>query len=772
MTPTNKTTGKTVQEHEVLSFDRFSLSPSINDAVRAAGYTTPTPIQAQAIPCLLQGKDMIGLAQTGTGKTAAFVLPLLQRLIAEGDKTRLKSVQALILAPTRELAEQINDVIKLFSAKSSIRSLTVYGGVSHHTQVAKLKGRGVQIVVACPGRLMDHIRGRTIDLSSVEYLVLDEADRMLDMGFIPDIKAIIAKLPSDRQTMLFSATMPDEIAVLTDSYLRDPTTVRIKAEQPVDLVTHSMISLKQEDKSGRLSTWLRDNPNSVAVVFTKMKHTAKRLGESLTKSGIASASLHGNLSQGQRQKALNGFKSGKVRALIATDIAARGIDVEGVTHVINYDMPDTVEAYIHRTGRAGRASQEGAAISFVTRGDRQIVVGVERWLKRPIERLEGDVEDTKQQSAKRGSSKKAAKDGDLNEDIGKMRGNDRSRSGRNHGRSGEAGRGRMGSENSRFKSPKRGVGERADLEDFFRQDRDTSAASEDALVGRQDEAEVSDVAAKRPANKRFRDSRGERSFRGRGERRSRGDQGPDTDDTEPFFGERKERSEYKRREGDAAGDRRGRDNRSPQIRQGGSRGTRNQTAGRAQGGFARDRRGRGGFRDRNVSGDRSELGESRVGRGRSDNPANRRDDRRSDRRRDDRGSGSTRDRFNKEAQGQRPNRGLKERSNFSSEGGRSRFGGRSRREGPGGGAGRGGRKEGGFRRGNSDAKNREFRGQQDIDPQAEYVYRERDPYYIYKGEDPFKPKRGAGRAPRGRGRFGGSKDGGRGNGRRGGRRGE
>lgn len=763
---TNKTTGQTAQERTALNFDQFSLAPSISDAVRAAGYTTPTPIQARAIPCLLQGKDMIGLAQTGTGKTAAFVLPLLEKLISESDKTRLKGIQALILAPTRELAEQINDVIKLFSAKSGIRSLTVYGGVSHHTQVSKLKSNGVQIVVACPGRLMDHIRGRTINLSAVEYLVLDEADRMLDMGFIPDIKAIIAKLPADRQTMLFSATMPDEIAVLTDSYLRDPITVRIKAEQPVELVTHSMISLKQEDKSAQLNAWLRENPDTVAVVFTKMKHTAKRLGESLTKNGIPSASLHGNLSQGQRQRALQGFKSRKVRALIATDIAARGIDVEGVTHVINYDMPDTVEAYIHRTGRAGRAAQEGAAISFVTRGDRQILAGVERWLKRPIERIGGEVEDVKQQSSKRGSSKRAAKDGDFNEDIGKMRGKGRDRSGRAEGRPARERRDRGEGANSGFRPSKRGPRERTDLEAFFGEENNSPAGGEDALL---DTQQVSEVAGKR-TSKAFKDSRGERSFGGGGDRRVRGGRGADTDDAEPFFGERKGRQGDRRREGD----RRMRDDRARSPQDQGARGRRGDTAGREQGAFASERRDRGGFRDRSGRGERADFREGR-GEPRGGRPGqreNRRDEGRLERRRDERGP---RARGQGEREDQRPSRGFRERTNSGGDGSRARFGGRARRDGPEGAAVRGGRKERGFGRGKGDANKREFRGQQDIDPQAEYVYRERDPYYIYKGGDPLQPRKGAGRPPRagGRssGRFGGSKDGGRGKARRGGRRG-
>lgn len=393
----------------VASFDAIPFSPFLQETIRTVGFVKPTPIQADAIPLILEGRDLIGLAQTGTGKTAAFVLPLLQKL--SGGKK--KGVQALILAPTRELAEQINDVIKTFAGRTGVRTVTVYGGVSHRNQIAQLR-TNVQIVVACPGRLMDHVRGNTIDLSGVESLILDEADRMLDMGFMPDIKAIIAKLPPQRQTMLFSATMPEEIAQLTKSYLNDPTTVRVKAEQPVALVTHSILSIKQEDKSEKLASWLRANPDALTVVFTKMKHTAKRLGDRLTKDGVPTTSLHGNLSQAQRQKALQGFRDGRFRALIATDIASRGIDVEGITHVLNYDMPDTVEAYIHRTGRAGRASREGSALSFVTRSDRFMVKAIEQWLKSSMVRLNAEGEDSGEDdvsSASAGSSRKTRRPG-------------------------------------------------------------------------------------------------------------------------------------------------------------------------------------------------------------------------------------------------------------------------------------------------------------------------------------------------------------------------
>jgi ATP-dependent RNA helicase RhlE len=360
-------------------FDAFNLSPFLSKTIETVGYVKPTPIQAQAIPLLLEGHDLIGLAQTGTGKTAAFVLPLLQKLSA----AKSRGSKVLVLAPTRELVEQIRDVVTLLAPRTGIKSTTVYGGVSHQRQIRDLS-QHPEIIVACPGRLLDHIRGETVDLSTIEYLVLDEADRMLDMGFLPDIKKIIAELPEDRQTMLFSATMPKEIESLSQKVLRDPKTVRVNLEAPVAAVTHALLNVQAADKLATLTTWLKEHPEALVVVFTKMKHTAKKISEKLDKLGFDATSLHGNLSQAKRLQALNGFRQGDYRVLIATDIAARGIDVEGVTHVVNYDMPDTLDAYIHRTGRAGRASRSGDAIAFVTRQDRGMVRSIEKWLGAPL----------------------------------------------------------------------------------------------------------------------------------------------------------------------------------------------------------------------------------------------------------------------------------------------------------------------------------------------------------------------------------------------------
>lgn len=371
------------EEIRTLTFDDLPLAPFLKETVKAIGYINPTPIQAEAIPLVVEGRDLIGLAQTGTGKTAAFILPILEKLSG----TKEKGAKALILAPTRELAEQINDVIKALAPRTGIKSVTIYGGVSHGRQISDLRGKP-QIIVACPGRLLDHISGRTIDLKGIEYLVLDEADRMCDMGFLPDIKKIISKIPTERQTLLFSATMPEEIRDLTNGILNNPALVKVKIEDANTSVTHSMYQVAQKSKPAVLSHWLQENREALVVVFTKMKHTAKRLAEQLARRGQHVTSLHGNLSQGKRQQALNGFKDGRYRILIATDIAARGIDVKGITHVVNYDMPENLDAYIHRTGRAGRASATGDAVSFVTKADGSLLRTIERWLKAPVARLE------------------------------------------------------------------------------------------------------------------------------------------------------------------------------------------------------------------------------------------------------------------------------------------------------------------------------------------------------------------------------------------------
>ena len=364
-----------------MEFHTFNFHPHIAAGVKAAGFVTPTPIQEQAIPPVLQGKDVMALAQTGTGKTAVFVLPILERLI-NGPRGR---VRALIIAPTRELAEQINTAIAHLGRQTRLRSITIYGGVGMNPQIQKLRS-GVEIVVACPGRLLDHINQRTVDLSHVEVLVLDEADRMFDMGFLPDIRKIIKHVPVGRQTLLFSATMPDDIRRLAHEVLKAPVTVQVDYAAPASTVAHALYPVDQHLKTALLLELLRHTDTESVLVFTRTKHRAKRVGQQLENAGYQAASLQGNLSQNRRQEALDGFRNGSYQVLVATDIAARGIDVSLISHVINYDIPDSTDAYTHRIGRTGRAAKTGDAFTFVTRQDEDTVRGIERVLGEKIER--------------------------------------------------------------------------------------------------------------------------------------------------------------------------------------------------------------------------------------------------------------------------------------------------------------------------------------------------------------------------------------------------
>jgi len=364
-----------------MKFQDFNFNPRVADGVAAAGYSAPTPIQAQAIPSVMAGRDVMGLAQTGTGKTAAFALPILHRLM-DGKRG---SVRALVVAPTRELAEQINAAIGSLGKATGLSSLTVYGGVSANQQIQKLK-RGAEIVVACPGRLLDHIKQGTIDLSRLELLVLDEADQMFDMGFFPDIRRILGHLPKKRQTLLFSATMPTEIRKLAHEVLSDPVTVQVDTVAPAATVSHALYPVSQHLKAGLLQELLKHTDTESVLVFTRTKHRAKRLGKQLESSGYRATSLQGNLSQGQRQTALDGFRSGKFQILVATDIAARGIDVSQISHVVNFDIPDTPEAYIHRIGRTGRAARTGDAFTLVAAEDTMMVRAIEKVLGSTIER--------------------------------------------------------------------------------------------------------------------------------------------------------------------------------------------------------------------------------------------------------------------------------------------------------------------------------------------------------------------------------------------------
>ncbi|MEA5114038.1 MAG: DEAD/DEAH box helicase [Geobacteraceae bacterium] len=364
-----------------MNFQNFAFHPNIAAGITAAGYATPTPIQAQAIPAVVLGRDVMGLAQTGTGKTAAFVLPILQRLM----QGKRGAVRALIVAPTRELAEQTHHAIETLGRKTRLRSVTVYGGVSINPQIQKLKG-GAEIVVACPGRLLDHIGQGTVDLSGVEVVVLDEADQMFDMGFLPAIRRLLGHLPAKRQTLLFSATMPADISALARAILKNPITVQAGATTPAVTVSHALYPVAQHLKTPLLLELLKHTDTESVLVFTRTKHRAKRLGEQLEKAGYRAVSLQGNLSQNRRQAAMDGFRDGTFRILVATDIAARGIDVSQVSHVINYDMPDTAEAYTHRIGRTGRAARTGDAFSLATTEDAVMVRAIEKLLDDTIER--------------------------------------------------------------------------------------------------------------------------------------------------------------------------------------------------------------------------------------------------------------------------------------------------------------------------------------------------------------------------------------------------
>ncbi|HAM52773.1 MAG TPA: RNA helicase [Nitrospiraceae bacterium] len=381
-----------------MSFSSFNLHRRILAGVQALGYNTPTPIQRKTIPPVLQGLDLIGLAQTGTGKTAAFVLPLLERLM----KGPRGTVRALVIAPTRELAEQIDQAIASMGRQTGLRSATVYGGVSANLQIQKLRA-GVEIVVACPGRLLDHINQSTINLSHLEVLVLDEADRMFDMGFLPDIRKILKHVPAKRQTLLFSATMPDDIRRLVHEVLHDPVIVQIDPGVPAYAVAHALYPVAQHLKTELLLELLRHTDTESVLIFTRTKHRAKRLGQQLERAGHRAASLQGNLSQNRRQAALDGFRNGSYQILVATDIAARGIDVSSISHVINYDMPATADAYTHRIGRTGRAAKTGDAFTFIVREDEDMVNSIERILGEKIERRTLHGFDYKKAAPKSGS---------------------------------------------------------------------------------------------------------------------------------------------------------------------------------------------------------------------------------------------------------------------------------------------------------------------------------------------------------------------------------
>jgi len=368
-----------------MTFENLNLIEPLVRALNKKGYTQPTPIQEQAIPHLLEGRDIFGCAQTGTGKTAAFALPILQLMNAKKNPADRPAIKALILAPTRELATQISENFNVYGSNLGLKHTTVFGGVSQHWQVQALR-RGVDVLIATPGRLLDLMQQGIIKLNAVEFFVLDEADRMLDMGFINDIKRIITKLPAKRQTLLFSATLPDEIKKMVSTLLTNPVHINVSpVSSTATKVQQSVYYVKQENKRSLLQHVLKNNGIEHVLVFTRTKHGADKVVKDLNKEGIKAEAIHGNKSQNARERALKGFKDRSIRVLVATDIASRGIDVDKLTHVINYEIPEQAETYVHRIGRTGRAGESGIALSFCASAEMRYLKDINKLIKKNIE---------------------------------------------------------------------------------------------------------------------------------------------------------------------------------------------------------------------------------------------------------------------------------------------------------------------------------------------------------------------------------------------------
>ncbi|MBN2257882.1 MAG: DEAD/DEAH box helicase [Anaerolineaceae bacterium] len=364
-----------------MNFTQFNLDPRLQAGINRLGYLEPTPIQEAAIPAAVTGQDIVGTAQTGTGKTAAFVLPILNRLM-HGPRNRTR---ALIVTPTRELAEQIHESVRDLAYGTQLRSATVYGGVGPAGQIRALRA-GFEIIVACPGRLLDLAEQGHVKFGGVEVLVLDEADRMFDMGFLPSVKRVLKLVPAQRQTMLFSATFPQEVEQLAAQALHDPKRVTLGLRRPVHTVAHALFPVSQHLKTPLLLELLKRTDTASVLIFTRTRHRAHRLAQQIGRSGYKVTSLHSDRTQGQRQVAINGFKKGVYQIMVATDIAARGLDIEHISHVINYDMPNTSDDYIHRIGRTGRAEHTGDAFTLITPDDADMVRTLERLMKQPLKR--------------------------------------------------------------------------------------------------------------------------------------------------------------------------------------------------------------------------------------------------------------------------------------------------------------------------------------------------------------------------------------------------
>lgn len=375
-----------IKKNFTLSFNNLQLVEPVLQALSKEGYTTPTPIQQQAIPAILEKRDLLGCAQTGTGKTAAFTIPILQLMFQqfEVEKPKYRRLQTLILTPTRELAIQIGESLSAYGHFLPFNHKVIFGGVPQFSQVQAIRN-GVDIIVATPGRLLDLMQQRVISLEDINYFVLDEADRMLDMGFVHDVKRIIAKLPAKRQTLFFSATMPNEIKQLADILLSNPVKVEVTPPaSTVDMIQQSIYYVEKHNKQSLLIQLLKDETIETVLVFTQMKHAADKLTVQLNRAGIRAEAIHGNKAQNARQRALENFKNRKTRVLVATDIAARGIDIDELTHVVNYELPNVPETYVHRIGRTGRAGASGIAISFCDWGEKTFLSDIQKLIKKTI----------------------------------------------------------------------------------------------------------------------------------------------------------------------------------------------------------------------------------------------------------------------------------------------------------------------------------------------------------------------------------------------------
>ncbi len=452
-----------------MRFDDLQLIEPLLRAVKDEGYTEPTPIQEQAIPHVLAGRDLIGLAQTGTGKTAAFALPILQRLYEATHKRHPKAkrhLQVLVLAPTRELASQIDESFRAYGRHTHLWNTTIFGGVNQNPQVKALR-KGVNIVVATPGRLLDLINQGHVRLDRIDTFVLDEADRMLDMGFLPDIKRIIGKLPTERQNLLFSATMPPDIIALSQNILHDPVQVEVAPESTtLEAIEQAVYFVEKSDKRKLLLHLMKSQDMPRTLVFTRTKHGANRLSQQLGKARIRAEAIHGNKSQNARETALANFKRGRTQVLVATDIAARGIDVDDITHVVNFDLPNETESYVHRIGRTGRAGADGIALSFCAEDERDYLIDIERLIQmhipvhdgHPYESALGTPDPTDLTSRRRPARKK--KKSNAKSQQNGQRSQNGSRSGHKHGSRSQHGGSGSKSRNGRRKRNNRSSDQR------------------------------------------------------------------------------------------------------------------------------------------------------------------------------------------------------------------------------------------------------------------------------------------------------------------------